>query len=90
MIGLRDGDTSEALEPEWGTRSPPADRTSGHGVWERIGHNKFSYRLIFYSFRNDLFDATMDITTALKLSKGRTDVHGRFEIREDRYQRQSV
>jgi hypothetical protein len=55
---------------EWGTRSPPALRTSGHGVWERIGHNTFGYRLMFYSFDvNGLLAATMDFTTELKLAK---------------------
>lgn len=55
---------------EWGTRVPPAQRTSGHGVWERIGHNKFGYRLMFHSFDvNGLLTATMDITTELKLAK---------------------
>lgn len=54
---------------EWGTRSPPADRTSGHGVWERIGHNRFGYRLMFHSFRAGALDALMDIRTKITLSK---------------------
>lgn len=72
---------------EWGSRSPPANRSSGHGVWEYLGGNKFGYRLMFHSFDNGLLAATMDIRTELKLSKNgetfrgvsrfvRTDVSG--------------
>ncbi len=55
---------------EWGTRSPPAQRSSGHDVWERTGYNQFGYRLMFHSFDvNALLVATMDITTELRLAK---------------------
>lgn len=54
---------------EFGTRSPPATRTSGHGVWERTGHRTFDYRVLFYSFdANGLLTATMDIRSDLKLA----------------------
>ena len=55
---------------EWGTRSPPATRGVGSGVWERTGHNKYRYRLLFHSFdANGLLTATMDIRTDLKLAR---------------------
>jgi hypothetical protein len=59
---------------EFGTRSPPASRTSGHGVWQRTGNRTFEYHAQFYSFdANGLLAATMDITADLKVaSKGDT------------------
>ena len=54
---------------ETGTRSPPSDRTPGHGVWERIGDNRFGYRVMFHSFRDGALDALMDIRTRVKLSR---------------------
>ncbi len=54
---------------EFGTRVPPATRTSGHGVWRRSGHRTYDYRLLFYSFdANGLLTATMDIRTDLMLA----------------------
>jgi len=54
---------------EFGTRSPPATRTSGHGVWERRGQRAYAYRELFYSFDpNGLLTATMDIRTDVKLA----------------------
>lgn len=54
---------------EWGSRAPPATRSSGHGVWERTGPRQFSYHLKFHSFdANGLLAATMDIATDLALS----------------------
>jgi len=54
---------------EWGSRTPPATRSSGHGVWERIGNRRYGYRLMFHSFdANGLLFATMDIRTELKLA----------------------
>ena len=54
---------------EFGTRSPPATRTSGHGVWERRGHRTYDYRVLFYSFdANGLFTATMDLRTGVTLA----------------------
>lgn len=55
---------------EWGSRSPPKNRSSGHGVWERIGHDRYGYRLMFHSFDEDgRLTATMDIRTRIKLSR---------------------
>jgi hypothetical protein len=55
---------------EWGSRSPPAQRSSGHGVWKRVGHNRYAYRLMFHSFDpNGFLAATMDIRSVLKLAK---------------------
>jgi hypothetical protein len=55
---------------EHGSRSSPARRSPGFGVWERTGYRKFAYRDIFHSFDADgLLFATMDITSDLKLSK---------------------
>jgi len=54
---------------EWGTRAPPATRTSGHGVWQRTGSGAFRYHDMFYSFdANGLLTATMDIRSNLKLA----------------------
>lgn len=54
---------------EWGTRSPPATRSSGHGLWKRVGEDAFAYRLRFYSFdANGLLTARMDITSDLTLA----------------------
>lgn len=59
---------------EFGTRSPPATRSSGHGVWGRTGYRSFEYHSAFHSFdANGLLTATMDITADLKLArKGNT------------------
>lgn len=62
---------------EWGSRSPPSNRGSGHGVWEYLGGNKFGYRLMFHSFDdNGVLAATMDIRTELKLSKDGDHMRG--------------
>jgi hypothetical protein len=54
---------------EWGTRSPPATRGAGHGVWKRLGDDRFAYRLKFHSFdANGLFANTMDIRSELALA----------------------
>lgn len=54
---------------EFGTRAPPATRTSGHGVWERTGYSTFDYRVLFDSFdANGLLTATMDIRSGLTLA----------------------
>jgi hypothetical protein len=59
---------------EFGTRSPPSTRTSGHGVWSRTGYRTFDYRTVFYSFGPDnALAASMDIRGDIKLAKhGRT------------------
>jgi len=55
---------------EWGSRSSPARRSSGHGVWERIGRHKYAYRLMFHSFdETGALVATMDWHTTIILSK---------------------
>lgn len=73
---------------EFGTRSPPSTRTSGHGVWERTGYRSFEYRVLFDSFDvNGLLTATMDIRSDLKVARNgntfkgvsrfvRTDISG--------------
>jgi hypothetical protein len=54
---------------EFGTRSPPASRTSGHGAWKRTGYRSFEYHAAFYSFdASGLLAATMNITADLKVN----------------------
>ena len=77
---------------EFGTRSPPSTRTSGHGAWKRTGWRTFEYRSVFFSFdANQELVANMDFRGDLKLTnKGqklegvsrlvRTEVSG-IEIR---------
>lgn len=56
---------------EFGTRSPPSTRTSGHGVWSRTGSHGFQYRYLFYSFdANGLLVATFDWRADLVLAPG--------------------
>jgi hypothetical protein len=59
---------------EFGTRSPPSTRTSGHGVWKRTGYRTFEYRTVFYSFNPiDTLAASMDIRGDIKVARhGRT------------------
>ncbi len=55
---------------EFGTRSPPSTRTSGHGVWNRTGFRSFEYRTVFFSFDgNGLLAASMDVRADLKLAQ---------------------
>lgn len=55
---------------EQGSRSSPANRSPGFGTWERLGHRKYAYRLMFHSFdANGFLNATMDIRTDLKVAK---------------------
>ena len=55
---------------EFGTRVPPAARTSGHGVWKRTGDRSFEYRSEFFVFDGDgLVAANMDIRSELRLSR---------------------
>lgn len=55
---------------EFGTRVPPAARTSGHGVWKRTGDRTFEYRSEFFIFGDDgLVAANMDIRSDLRLSQ---------------------
>lgn len=55
---------------EHGSRSSPAFRSPGFGIWERTGRRAYAYRLMFHSFdANGLLSATMDIRTQLKLAK---------------------
>ena len=59
---------------EFGTRSPPANRTPGHGVWKRTGWRTFEYRTVFYRFDADnALAGNMDIRADVKVAKhGRT------------------
>ena len=55
---------------EFGTRSPPSTRTSGHGVWKRTGYRSFDYRSMFFSFdANQQLVASMDFRAELKLTR---------------------
>ena len=55
---------------EQGSRSSPANRSTGFGVWERSGSRTYAYRLLFHSFDgNGLLSAIMDITSDVKLAK---------------------
>lgn len=55
---------------EQGSRSPPARRSPGFGIWKRTGRHDYSYRVMFQSFDvNGLLAATMDIRTQLVLAK---------------------
>jgi len=54
---------------EFGTRVPPAARTSGHGVWKRTGDRSFEYRSEFFIFDGTgVIAANMDIRSHLRLS----------------------
>ncbi|MDH4255411.1 MAG: hypothetical protein OEX13_12920 [Gammaproteobacteria bacterium] len=54
---------------EWGSRAPPATRSSGHGTWERLSAHRYGYRFMFHSFDgNGLLTATMDFSTELELT----------------------
>lgn len=54
---------------ETGSRSPPSNRSAGHGVWERVGRDTFSARIRFQSFdANGLLFANMTQTTRYTLS----------------------
>jgi len=76
---------------EWGSRAPPATRSSGHGIWERTGPRQFAYRFKFHSFdSNGLLAATMDFSTSMVLSDdgstfdgvsrfARTDISGNVQ-----------
>jgi hypothetical protein len=70
---------------EHGSRSSPAYRSPGFGVWERIGQRRYAYRLIFHSFdENGLLSATMNIRTDLNLAKdGQTFVGTSRFVRTD-------
>lgn len=70
---------------EWGSRAPPATRSSGHGVWKRIGFDEFGYRFMFHSFDgNGFLTATMDISADLQLARdGQTFVGVSRFVRTD-------
>lgn len=54
---------------EHGSRSSPAGRGTGFGIWERTWRGKFDFRLMFQSFGADgLLSATMDIRTRVSLT----------------------
>jgi hypothetical protein len=53
---------------EFGSRAAPATRSSGHGVWKRVGYDAFAYRLMFHSFdANGFLTAKMDIKSDVTL-----------------------
>jgi hypothetical protein len=55
---------------EWGTRTPPATRGAGHGIWKRTGANTFAFRDMFHTFdANGLQAGTLDIRTNTRVSK---------------------
>jgi hypothetical protein len=55
---------------EFGTRSPPSTRTSGHGVWKRTGGRTYEYRSVFFSFTPDnVLAANMDVRADIKLTR---------------------
>lgn len=62
---------------EQGSRSSPAARSTGFGIWERIGRRDYVYRNIFHSFdANGLLIATMDISADLNLAKSENTFEG--------------
>lgn len=73
---------------EHGSRSSPAMRSPGFGVWDRIGRRKYESRFKFHSFdENGLLAATMEFRTQLRVAKNgetfegvsrlvRTDISG--------------
>jgi len=56
---------------EFGIRVPPAARSPGHGVWERLGLRSYAYRNQFYSFdpESNALLALMDLNADLRLSR---------------------
>jgi hypothetical protein len=55
---------------EFGTRSPPASRTSGHGIWKRTGNRSFEFRHVFYSFdANQALAANMDVRSDVTVNR---------------------
>lgn len=54
---------------EMGTRSPPANRGTGFGVWERKGARKYSSRTLFHSFENGTLIAVFDFSSDITLTK---------------------
>ncbi len=62
---------------EHGSRSSPAMRSPGFGVWERTGGRKYEYHLMFHSFdENGLLSATMSIRTDLKVARNGESFEG--------------
>lgn len=62
---------------EFGTRSPPSSRTSGHGVWKRTGYRTFEYRTVFYRFGPDnALSGNMDIRADIKVAKNSRTFNG--------------
>jgi hypothetical protein len=55
---------------ETGSRSPPASRSPGHGVWKRTARNIFDVRNTFQGFDpNGLLAANADIRSSVQLSE---------------------
>ena len=55
---------------ETGSRSSPAMRSPGHGVWQRTGHRTYETRYTFQGFdANGLLATNMDIRSAITLAR---------------------
>jgi hypothetical protein len=62
---------------EHGSRLPPAQRGSGHGIWRRTGYGTFEYRLSFQVFDpSGMFVATQNISAELTVSGGGNTLTG--------------
>jgi hypothetical protein len=58
---------------EHGSRLPPAQRGSGHGIWRRAGYGTFDYRLSFQVFNpSGMFVATQNISAKLTMNGANT------------------
>ena len=54
---------------ETGSRSPPSMRSPGHGVWKRIGGDRFEFRVTFQRFDvNGLLTSNMEIRSEFALA----------------------
>jgi hypothetical protein len=55
---------------ETGSRSPPSQRSPGHGVWQRVRNRSFGAHVEFQVFdANGFLSNFMDIRTAISLSR---------------------
>ena len=55
---------------ETGSRSPPARRSPGHGVWQRVGSRAFTTHVTFQLFDvNGFLSHIMDIRSDISLSQ---------------------
>ena len=66
---------------EFGTRSPPSKRTSGHGVWKRTGYRSFEYRAVFYRFgADDELAGNMDVRADIKVARNSRTFKGESRL----------